>query len=270
MKQCLKNLLRRYLPAPLLARLTRSRRIHFSGPYSSWQVACTHATGYHVPSILERVAAATREVVAGRAAFERDSVTFSECIPDPVIFAILSSAMPHSGALRILDFGGSLGSSYHQHRRFLPKESHIEWHIIEQSNYVACGQAEFQTTELRFHQTIEDACKAGPPHVVLLSSVLQYLETPWQVVAAIGRLPASCWVVSRTPFHKGASDLTVVQHVPASIYRASYPAWILSETKFMDLLNANGFSVTWHTAPEGEINDGNLSFVFRTATCHRG
>jgi putative methyltransferase (TIGR04325 family) len=233
MKQALKNLLRRCLPDPLLAQLVRARRVHYSGPHASWSAALSYTSGYHTPAILEHVASATREVVAGRAAFERDSVTFPDPVPDPVIIAGLTKARPPAGPLRVLDFGGSLGSSYHQHRRFLPQEAPIEWHIVEQCHYVERGRAEFQTAELRFHHTIAEAGAAGPPHVVLLSSVLQYLEDPWAVLSSVAALPAACWIVARTPFHGEAGDLPIVQHVPASIYRASYPAWILSTVFFV-------------------------------------
>jgi putative methyltransferase (TIGR04325 family) len=269
MNRSIKAVLNRVLPASLLSRLVRFRRVTFTGPYSSWSLAAAQATGYNAPGILDRVTTATREVIAGRAAFERDAVTFYEPDPDPVIIGALQKAVPSSGPLRVLDFGGSLGSSYHQHRRSLSNVPDIEWHVVEQGHFVDRGRAEFQTGELRFHRSIEEACNPNPPHAVLLSSVLQYLEDPWSVLTATARLSASSWIINRTPFHRAPNDLAIVQHVPPSIYRASYPAWVLSEPKFNHFWRTYGVNPTWHPAPEGEVRDGPLHFSFRTAICAR-
>lgn len=269
MKRILKHGLSRILPAALYHRLLRSRRIHFSGPYSSWSHASEQADGYSSPAILERVTAATREVVAGRAAFERDSIVFRNPAPDPVIMSNLTRIASTTQTLRVLDFGGSLGSSYYQHRRFITYAAKVEWHIVEQMQYVACARAEFQTDELRFYHTPDEACLGWTPHVVLLSSVLQYLEAPWPVLTLLTQIPATRWIVSRTPFHESSDDLLVVQHVPASIYRASYPAWIFSKERFINFWTQQGMLPVWHDTPEGKISDGKLSFDFRTAVCAR-
>jgi putative methyltransferase (TIGR04325 family) len=269
MKSLLKKILRRYLPAPLRASWLASRRVRYSGPYQSWAEAKALTTGYADPAILDRVHAATREVVAGRAAFERDSIVFAEPTPNPVLVAALTKQLQRAGLLRVLDFGGSLGSSYHQNRRFLPPSPPVEWHIVEQPHYAERGLAEFQTAELRFHHTIASACEAGNPDVVLVSSVLHYLDDPWAVLHTLAQIPAKCWLIERTPFGKHAADLPVIQHVPATIYRASYPAWILSHAKFTDFWAQNRMIPQWHPTEEGVINQGNLSFNYRTAVCAR-
>ena len=59
------------------------------GDYPSWASAEADSQGYENAMILERVTAATRAVQEGRAAFERDAVTFPERAFDPAVLAAL-------------------------------------------------------------------------------------------------------------------------------------------------------------------------------------
>jgi len=115
MTAALKHLLRAVLPASLHAALTRHRRLRFSGPYRTWSDARAASTGYDEPAILARMTAATRTVAAGRAAYERDTVLFPEPAADPLLLAELTAlASLRPAGLRVLDFGGALGSTWFQ------------------------------------------------------------------------------------------------------------------------------------------------------------
>ena len=91
----------------------------WSGDYQNWEEASAHCTNYENASILKKVKAALIEVRDGRAAFERDSVLFQT--PDynwPLLSTLLWAFGKESNTLTILDFGGSLGSTYFQHRQW--------------------------------------------------------------------------------------------------------------------------------------------------------
>src|SRR5712691_6915719 len=95
------------------------RRIIFSGTYESWEAALRDSTGYDAPAIVEKTREALLKVKNGSAAFERDSVLFEKPdYPFPIIAATLKQALASDGRLSVLDFGGSLGSSYFQCRSF--------------------------------------------------------------------------------------------------------------------------------------------------------
>ena len=57
--------------------------------------------------------------------------------------------------VNILDFGGSLGSSYFQNRKLL-EGIPVEWNVVEQANFVDYGRRE--VPEINFHYKISD-CK---------------------------------------------------------------------------------------------------------------
>ena len=201
----------------------------FDDSCGSWEAASARAGGYDSTEILDRVTQSTKAVMAGEALFERDGVLFHE--PEyrwPVAYALEASVARH-GELRVLDVGGSLGSVYWQHRDLLT--SKVEsWTVIEQSDFVERGRT-LSAAPLSFATDLIGARESGPWNVALLSSVMQYLPHPWEVLASILDSGVDCLVIDRTPFHAGESDIPTVQRVPAHIYSATYPAWILSESR---------------------------------------
>ena len=215
-----------------------SDQVSFSGNYDSWEGALHDSTGYDAPVIVEKTRAALLKVKSGAAAFERDSVLFDKPdYPFPIIAAMLSQALRSDGRLSVLDFGGSLGSSYFQCRSFFGALKLLRWHIVEQPAHVACGRCDFESKELRFHETVAEFLKAEPePNVLLLSSVLPYLKAPHTELEKLLSLNIPTVIIDRTAFLHGDKDRLTVERVPAAIYQASYPFWFLSETKFQQAI----------------------------------
>lgn len=235
----LRHGLRRALPPVLLDELRRvsGRGIRFSGNYADWGDATTAATGYDTDEILQRVVAATRSVVSGQAAFERDSVLFdAPAYSYPLLAALLRAAARNGGRLNVIDFGGSLGSTYRQHRQFLAGLPQLRWCVVEQPHFVAAGRSEFTTDELVFADTLAQVPWWGQPCVALLSSVLQYLQDPLPVLEALRHSGATSLVIDRTPVADAAHDRLCVQTVPPQIYRASYPCRIFARAPLMQRL----------------------------------
>ena len=91
---------------------------------------------------------------------------------------------------------------------------------------------EFTNDQLRFYPSIEECLRIEKPNVLLLSSVIQYLPRPYDFLADALRHGFDYVIIDRTAFMGNGQDRLTVQHVPASIYKASYPAWFLSEKRF--------------------------------------
>src|SRR6478752_10529059 len=150
----------------------RSNSIHFEGPFESWEAASAQSTGYDADDILLRVLEATHKVKRGEAAFERDSVLFGDIdYPWPVTAGLMWAAARFNGRLDVLDFGGSLGSTYFQHARLLSALADVRWNVIEQPNFTRAGRAELQDDRLRFYDSIGECLKEASPDVVLISAV---------------------------------------------------------------------------------------------------
>ena len=254
-----RSLARAWLPPIITGSLRNWRNgvIRFEGNFSSWEEAAAVCTGYDAGHILAKVLAATLEVKRGGAVFERDSVLFDRIeYAWPVTAGLMWAAARNGGHLDVLDFGGALGSGYFQNQNLLGALRDVHWSIVEQPHYVQAGRAHIEDARLRFYDSIDLCLEANRPNVVLLSSVLQYLEYPYDVFEQLSRSGACCLIIDRTPFSSIGADRILVQRVPAQIYSASYPMWALSKTRFLDIAEKYWKLLAAYDSPEGTIWPG--------------
>ena len=201
------------------------------GNYSSWSEARSLCTGYDSGNILEACKKSLLKVKAGEAAFERDSVLFDKVQYSwPVLALLLRCAMEHDGCLHVLDFGGSLGTSYYQNRSFLSSAKNLSWNVVEQKEFVACGKAHFEDDILKFFETPDACLNECKPNVLLLSCVLQYLENPYLWIRRFCGLDVKYIVIDLTPLIE-FDDRITIQKVDPALYQASYPCWMLNKER---------------------------------------
>lgn len=237
----LKSIARAWLPTTMRRwlRYWTQRRI-FSGDFNSWSEARANARGYDDPVIIAKAIAAAHAVRDGRAAFERDTVLFTEpAAHKPLLTALHHVAARNDGNLHVVDFGGAFGSTWWQHRSWLSECASITWEVVEQPHFVTAGQREFTVGPLAFRAAL-DECDAEPASaVILLSSVLPYLEAPHALVMDIARRGYRHVLIDRTGFVSGRRDRLTLQRVPPSIYDASYPCWFFDRTTLLAPLAAS-------------------------------
>lgn len=204
------------------------------GSYAHWDDVRRLTDGYDKSLILEKTRHSMLAIRDGDAIYERDSVLFEKKeYPFAIISSLLFIAMKNDSKLKVIDFGGSLGTTYYQAREFLAPVRTLEWHIVEQESYVAVGKKEFENDQLKFYETIESSLSVGGAHVILLSSVVQYLENPHEFLSYLAGLPVEYILFDRTAFTVEGPDRLTLQRVPPFIYDASYSAWFFNETKFL-------------------------------------
>lgn len=208
----------------------------FFGDFADWGEAAGHCEGYDSAAILEKVCESMLKVQSGRAAYERDSVAFDTIQYDwlwPLLACLLGIALRNRGTLRVVDFGGSLGSTYFAVRKFLNGIDRLTWSVIEQPHFVDCGKREFENDELKFYVDIDACVSEQKPDAILLSGVLSYLERPYEVLEKIINIGCANILVARQAFSREARDRLTIQIVPPHIYQASYPHWFLNPARFM-------------------------------------
>ena len=200
----------------------------FDDSGGTWEAAQAQSSGYNAGEILSRVKTSTQAVLRAEAAFERDGVAFAA--PQyrwPVLAGLLQVAA-RDGELKVLDFGGSLGSLYWQHHKFFTGLK-VSWGVVEQPEFVAVGK-DLDQSSIDFFSSVTKYLESVTPNVVLLSSVLQYLPNPEQTLRELLATTADTVIIDRTPISTATSNIPCLQVVPQHIYAGSYPAWIFSET----------------------------------------
>lgn len=237
--------LRKIVKSILPQRIIDFYRANFSnstkwvGNFSSWEEALASTGGYSSKEIIEKVYNSTKEVVSGRAKYERDSVLFFEEEFDDDLIDIIKkiiltkSSKNKTKKVTVLDFGGALGSTYFKNKKLLSKIKSLNWCVVEQKEFAELGKKHFEDKTLKFYSSLDSFFEKNPSiDLVLFSSVLQYLENPFDIVNKVIQKKPLVIVVLRTPFTQG--DLRIcVQKVNPKIYFASYPCYIFNEKSFI-------------------------------------
>lgn len=238
-KQALFNFLKSNAKKYLLT----SAKYGWFGNYASWNLAKQDTTGYDSDEIITKVKNALLKVKSGEAVYERDSVLFDEIHYSwGALAGLLYAGVENKGKLNVLDFGGSLGSGYFQNRKALSHLDSLQWNIIEQAHFVATGKENFQNNQLKFFEDYDTYLATNStPDVLLLSSVIQYIEHPFQLLDMLLSKGIETVIIDITTFVDTELDIITVQKVPPHIYTASYPCWFFNKEKFIRYCNDKGY-----------------------------
>jgi len=237
MKQLIKSL----IPPIFINILHRykNRKYGWFGDYATWEEAKKASTGYDSDAILQKVRMSLLKVKNGEAVYERDSVIFEEIQYSwPLLSGLLLAASSSNGNLRVLDFGGSLGSTYYQNKKFLDRLNSVSWSIVEQKHFVDIGKIDFEDDRLKFYYDVTECVKEQKPNVLILSSVLQYIEEPYLLIKYFLTFEFDTIIIDRTVFGNQNFSTISVQHIPNNIYnKTSIPSHLLSLTTLYSLIN---------------------------------
>lgn len=218
--------------------------LYYFGEFPSWddaeQESAKYGKSYQSDNILGRVAEATQAVRRGEALYEQDSVLFYEQNNNYELIAALLYVYANRNSLRVIDFGGALGSTYFRYRGLLSACNPI-WEVVEQAHYVDYGQ--INVPEIRFNYTI-DECD-GNADVILFSSVLMYLKDPYATLAECLSKGVEYVIIDETAFSWDDREKIVLQNVPDSIYKAVYPLHLFSYGDFLKFVEDSGYEVLW-------------------------
>lgn len=233
----MKQLIKSFIP-PIFLDLYRkynNSKYGWHGNYKSWQEAQNASTGYDSNEIIQKVRSSLLKVKNGEAVYERDSVIFDEIQYSWELLAGLMFASTKSGGvLKVLDFGGSLGSTYFQNKKFLDRLDSVSWNIVEQKHFVDFGRADFEDKRLKFYYDVESCIEKEKPNILLVSSVLQYIEKPYELLDELLKNDFEFLIFDRTPFSVENKDIIKLQTVPPYIYTASYPCWFFEFNKLIN------------------------------------
>ncbi|MBM9577280.1 methyltransferase, TIGR04325 family [Leptospira sp. 201903070] len=210
----------------------------FHGIFDTWDKASRSCGSYNSNIILEKCKQSLLKVKNGEAAYERDSVLFDKVQYSwPVLVGLLYAATKLDGRLDLIDFGGSLGSSYYQNRLFLKDLKHLSWNIVEQPNFVEEGNLHFKNEVLNFYESIESCLEKTKVNVFLASSSFPYIREPFELIKKIINYGFSYIIIDRTYFIDLPKSIVSTQMVSPEIYDSSYPAWFFNLAEFSAAFN---------------------------------
>ena len=173
-------------------------------------------------------------VKEGRAKYMRDGVLFNDNEVDVALGAALElAAKMEDGELRVLDFGGAFGDVYWRHKIWLMRFKTVTWDVVEQPAFVSAGRTHFNDIGIKYFYDVNEAEDVEQHNVLLCSGTLQYMEEPLTEFAKWESLAFKNIILANLPLLSTDSDIITTQHVPSSIYRASYPVRFFSRASFL-------------------------------------
>ena len=239
------------------------------GNFKSWQEAARKSIGYSSDNILEKVKESLLKVKNGEAVYERDSAIFDEIEYSwEVLSGLMWIAAQNKGELNIIDFGGSLGSTYYQNKTFLDKLQSVRWNIVEQPNFVEEGKRSFEDDSLRFYFSVDECIESSGNNknqCILFSGVLPYLEEPYSILEDVIQKRFEYIIIDRTGFTPNNKTRLTVQKVPSKIYNAIYPCWFFCENELLSFFEKNGYELIICFPGADQINIPSVykGFIFR-------
>ena len=223
-----------YLVKKIFSR--KNRDAGFKKGLKNWQDALNNSSSYDTQDVFEKTLSAARLVRDEKAVYERDSVVFDKIQYDYQLLSSLLLIANLQNRLHLIDFGGALGTSYRQNKKYLDcLPISKKWAVVEQSEFVRIGINEFQTDILSFHDSIFQV--DFDIDAVIMGSSLCYLEKPYKILGEIMKIEPHFILIFRTPFSNSDIESISIQQVPNNIYNASYPFWTLSKAKVVMFLS---------------------------------
>jgi putative methyltransferase (TIGR04325 family) len=244
MKEKTKIFLKLIIPPFLLNLVSKKSNYGYFGNYKTWEDVEKMSTGYSSDEIINKVRLSALKVKNGEATYERDSVLFSKAeMSWPLLSGLLWIASQNNNSLELVDFGGALGTSYYQNRKFLNHLKSLHWHIVEQDKFVNIGKKEFTDNILDFYYTneLDSLINTKKPQVMVISSSLQFLPNPTIFIKNLPNLNIPYLIFDKIPFfvEPNTQNRLMLQKVPQKIYDASYPVWIFGENLFIKTITEN-------------------------------
>lgn len=231
----LKKVIKSLLPPIILNRL-RAGHFPWRGDYSSWSEALSDSSGYDGDEIAEKVFQSTVRLLRGDGVYERDSVLFDQVQYSwPLVSALLATSL-ESQELQVLDFGGALGSSFYQNQEFLRKVKTYRWYVVEQKSFLDKAKKLDPIEHLFFKNNMREVFAESKINFVLFSSVLQYLENPYEVLDEVMSYSPQAIFLDRVLIVEGDRDIITKQSVSGDIYQASYPCRLMTPQSIFSTL----------------------------------
>jgi putative methyltransferase (TIGR04325 family) len=215
------------------------------------------SNGYSENSILEKISYGTRRMLSDNSGWVRDGFLFREVQINYEILSILALQASESHSVRVIDFGGGLGTTFFQNRKILERFGiEVCWNIIEQPHFVKEGKKILDSiTNLHFFETLEESA-IGSRDLVVFSGVLEYLENPYSFLEKTVGLEVKPRgvLIDRSPIDLFNSEKFAVQSVDDSIHKAKLPLQILSQERIVEILSADYELVTeWVSATQPDL-----------------
>ena len=206
---------------------------------SSWEEAVRKSVGYEDADV---VASAVKAEVIRAGNRWIDGRTMQ-------IATAFASSKAETRPIKVLDIGGADGHYFHELEGLLGTGV-FDWTVLE-TEPMAARFAVQASQSLRW--VFDSASLEIQYDVVLLSSVLQYVQDPDSLLHMACQRGKSV-IINRLPVVSGDKDIPTVQHLRMYGRRGSYPAWFFSKDRIFAVLSELGVvDASWNVPEDRHV-----------------
>ena len=203
----------------------------------SWETAQRKSVGYESTDVLSPLMQGTTETRVDL--MNSTSVTTRyQQVATAILFGLSENLLHGGKPLRILDFGGGSGDYFYQLQKFVPNID-FDWTVVETPALAQAMQKKHggEPQQIRWVHSLE--MTDDKYDYVLCSSVLQYVEKPFEILEALVK-KSELLIINRIPLTNSSENFVALQRILTKKKRGSYPAHFFSENSFLRTLSAYG------------------------------
>jgi putative methyltransferase (TIGR04325 family) len=220
----------------VLVRVLLSRFIGFT-KVGSWESAVAKSSGYESANVVEPIVAAAKRIQDDTQASNFLTTRYQQ-IATGMLYCISQGRLNSGEPIRVLDVGGGGADYFNQFQEFAP-HINFDWTVLETPALAEAMSNEFgrNLTNLRWVSSIENTNETYD--VILCSSVFQYVEKPFELLATLVK-KSGFLIVNRISLVDSSEHFVAVQRIITNGKRASYPVHFFAEKKFLNEMSQYG------------------------------
>jgi putative methyltransferase (TIGR04325 family) len=209
----------------ILNKLFSINRILIIKQASSWDFALNNSLNYNQDKLVNNIFLATQNVLNKKYSYESDGVNFNNLKIDHNFLESLKKCIKTDNTI-LLDFGGSLGTTFFKYHNLISINKSIEWFIVEQEKIFEKSKILNFPKNLKFFKNIDEI--QVKPDIILLGSVLQYIEHYKKLLKNLISLKPNYIFIERTIFSINNLESIYIQENYFNFKKTSYPVRAIS------------------------------------------
>jgi putative methyltransferase (TIGR04325 family) len=163
--------------------------------------------------------------------------------PYHVLFSVLVASLSLERPVRVVDYGGGIGIGFASLRRSIRGQAAVEYLVVDNEQSCERGRQLFADfPKVRFTSELPRA--AGVVDVLVLSSVLQFVENYEALLSELAGLGPRFWMFTFVPAGDIPTFATAQLNVPGSIL----PAWFFNVRELVEKVEALGYGLLFKSA----------------------
>ena len=252
----LRQLLKLFVP-PVLVDLARGRlnlppSYTWEGVYPHRRAVPVEHPSYDHEARIGEMAALSRELLAQVRAGQRPGGWHD------TLSLVAATVSADTGKLRVVDFGGAMGTGFIQLLATLPKTTALEYHIVDLPGMCAAGLEVFAgESRIHFHTALAEV--PVEPDIVYVNSVLQYIDDYAGQLRALAALRAPRLLLARTATGDFPTFATRQLNLPGQVL--AY--WFLKRSEVLGLLVDAGYRLVFENLCDRDYDQTNFPATHR-------